>query len=180
MHLRLEEPDQTELNMTPMIDIVFQLIIFFLLSLKFKTIDERIESMLPKNMGTDIRPSPAPVEDKITLRVFRRNVERSEHAYTFVKLDGALQFRLPMGWQGRAGESPARVREYDATLAAITTALRERVAIYGGPASGVKGEIVAPPPQGGSVPHGDVVALLDSFLAVGMTDVRFEGAAAPR
>ena len=34
MAVEIPEGDDTEMNMTPMIDIVFQLIIFFLLSLK--------------------------------------------------------------------------------------------------------------------------------------------------
>ena len=51
MSVDFPEPEETEMNMTPMIDIVFQLIIFFLLSLKFKTIDRRIDSQLPKDRG---------------------------------------------------------------------------------------------------------------------------------
>ncbi len=39
----------SELNLTPMIDIVFQLLVFFLLTLNFKSVDRRIESMLPKS-----------------------------------------------------------------------------------------------------------------------------------
>ncbi len=39
----------SELNLTPMIDVVFQLIVFFLITLKFTTLDQRIESMLPKD-----------------------------------------------------------------------------------------------------------------------------------
>lgn len=45
------ETANTELNMTPMIDIVFQLILFFLFNLRFKSIDFRIDSMLPKDRG---------------------------------------------------------------------------------------------------------------------------------
>ena len=40
-----------ELNMTPMIDIVFQLIVFFMLQLKFKEIDRQIDSNLPRDRG---------------------------------------------------------------------------------------------------------------------------------
>ena len=52
----LAEGDDLELNMTPMIDIVFQLIVFFLLSLKFKTVDERLDALLPKDRGEVIGP----------------------------------------------------------------------------------------------------------------------------
>jgi len=179
MQISLNDPDETELNMTPMIDIVFQLIVFFLLSLKFKSVDERIESMLPKTQGTNVTPVFVPDEDLIKLKVFRREGDTPEKAYTLVKVDNAEQFRLPVGWRGRAKESPERVRRYGGVLAAIGAVIDRRLQAYGGGAGVVKGEIKAPPPRGGSVPHGDVVALLDLFMAHGLTDVNFEGQAAP-
>jgi len=178
----LPEPDETELNMTPMIDIVFQLIVFFLLTLKFKTVDERIDAMLPKNIGVDTRPSPADERNKIKLKVFRRDVSDPERAYTLIKVDNAAQFRLPAGWRGRAKEElqhPQRVRAYDAVLARVQQEVSSRLAAYGGAGADVRGEIVAPPPRGGAVPHGDVISLLDTFLSEGITDVVFEGQPTP-
>jgi biopolymer transport protein ExbD len=43
------KPDQT--NMTPMIDIVFQLLIFFMLSMHFKEVEGKLMSQLPKDKG---------------------------------------------------------------------------------------------------------------------------------
>jgi len=146
MPIPLTEPDDTELNMTPMIDIVFQLIVFFLLSLKFKSVDQRIESMLPKDRGPNPLPVFVPDEDTIKLKVFRRNASNPQKAYTLVKVDNAEQFRLPSGWQGRAKESPARIRAHDAVLAALRGAVGRRLAIYGGDPATVKGEIKAPRP----------------------------------
>ena len=48
MAVKIPETDNAGLNMTPMIDIVFQLILFFLFNLRFKSLDYRIESSLPK------------------------------------------------------------------------------------------------------------------------------------
>ena len=48
--------EDTAMNMTPMIDICFQLIVFFMLTLKFKSIDKRFESLLP-NRGQQARPA---------------------------------------------------------------------------------------------------------------------------
>ena len=47
MALRQATTDDSVLNMTPMIDIVFQLILFFLFSLRFKALDHRLDAMLP-------------------------------------------------------------------------------------------------------------------------------------
>ena len=43
--------DTIELQMTPMIDIVFQLLIFFLLSAKFIALEGQLSSYLPKDRG---------------------------------------------------------------------------------------------------------------------------------
>jgi biopolymer transport protein ExbD len=43
-----ERPD---INMTPMVDCVFQLLIFFMLACRFRTSEEHIKAFLPKNRG---------------------------------------------------------------------------------------------------------------------------------
>ena len=43
--------EESELDMTPMIDIVFQLLIFFLLSAKFISLEGQLSSYLPKDRG---------------------------------------------------------------------------------------------------------------------------------
>ncbi len=179
MDLQLGEPQETELNMTPMIDIVFQLIIFFLLSLKFKTIDRRIESMMPKDRGPNPAPSILEEEDKIKVKLFRRGIADRERAFTLLKIDNAAQYPLPKGWKGRLKETPDRIERYDATVAAVKRAIEDRIAAYGGITDQIVGEIVAPPPRGGSVPHGDAVAVLNAFMEAGITNVKFEGTPTP-
>ena len=180
MGVQLEEPEETEMNMTPMIDIVFQLIIFFLLSLKFKTIDRRIESMLPKDRG--LAATPTFPEDflKVKIKVFRRDMADQEKAYTLIKIDNDRKsYSLPRGWKGRNKDTAERVKQYDAIMAAVKTVVDKKMKAHGGLPEEVKGEIVAPPPKGGAVPHGDVVQVLNVFLSLGMIDVVFEGAATP-
>ena len=46
-------------DMTPMIDVVFLLLIFFIVTLKFKTLEGRLDAALPKDRGT----SSATVEE---------------------------------------------------------------------------------------------------------------------
>ena len=45
------EPRTEALNMTPMIDVVFQLLIFFMLSMHFKEVEGKLLSQLPKDKG---------------------------------------------------------------------------------------------------------------------------------
>jgi hypothetical protein len=180
MAVELPEPEDTEMNMTPMIDIVFQLIIFFLLSLKFKTIDSRIDSMLPKDRG--LAATPTFPEDflKVKIKVFRRDMEDATKAYTLIKVDNDQgTYSLPRGWKGRLKETIERIREYDGKMGAIQSVVAKKMQAHGGNPEEVKGEIVAPPPKGGAVPHGDIIQVLNVFLNLKMIDVVFEGAATP-
>lgn len=68
--------DDERLSLTPMIDVTFLLLIFFLLTLQFRTLEGKIPSLLPKDAGDGGHPSA--VEDVlITMRVEAR-VEGSE------------------------------------------------------------------------------------------------------
>jgi hypothetical protein len=175
----IPEPEETELNMTPMIDIVFQLIVFFLLSLKFRTIDQRIDSMLPHGPGLQDIPVFDEPPPKIKVKLFRRNVVDEGEAYTLMKVDNVAQFRLPPGWKGRAKESAGRIKQHDDTIAALRARVKAQLVAHGGDPDDIAGEIVAPLPRGGSVPHGDAMAVLDAFLELGITNVRFEGTPTP-
>ncbi len=46
-----QEMDEVEMELTPMIDIVFNLLIFFMVATKFKTTEGMIKAFLPKNRG---------------------------------------------------------------------------------------------------------------------------------
>ena len=45
--------EETKLDMTPMIDVVFQLIIFFMCNMKYKTLEGRLDAYLPKDVGVN-------------------------------------------------------------------------------------------------------------------------------
>ncbi len=134
------------LNMTPMIDVTFQLIIVFLCSMKFRTLDMKIESRLPDE-GSAERVQPPDVRPRARLRLAR--VEGGE---TRISLGGT-----PMGAIAEGGAAWDRVAS---RLRAIRAA-----------DSGVIGEIDATP----TVRHGDVVHAMDLFVGAGIEDVRFRG-----
>jgi biopolymer transport protein ExbD len=169
------------MNLTPMIDVTFQLIVFFLLTLSFHSIDHRIDSVLPKE-GQLAAPALVPDVQPIRVKLFRREKHDPERAHTLIRLnDGASDLRLAPGpWPGAAqpAERAARLRADDEVFAALASRIarsweRQRRS------PDVEGRIAVPPPDGPSVPHGDVVRVLDAFLAAGMTNVEFEGATDP-
>lgn len=47
-----KEFEEVKPDMTPMIDVTFLLLIFFIVTLKFKTLEGRLDSNLPKDMGS--------------------------------------------------------------------------------------------------------------------------------
>jgi biopolymer transport protein ExbD len=47
------EIDEVELELTPMIDVVFLLLIFFIVTMKFKVLEGKLETELPKDVGVN-------------------------------------------------------------------------------------------------------------------------------
>ena len=144
---------------------------------RFEAVDERMASMLPKDRG--LAPTPTFTEDflKVTVRLSRRDHDQPAEAYTHVALQDGPAFALPKGWRGRAQETPARIEAYDGVMAAIRGVIRKQITAGGYAPQDVKGEIVAPPPEAGAVPHGDVVSMLNVFLTAGLVDIVFDGPA---
>jgi biopolymer transport protein ExbD len=61
--------EECELEMTPMIDVTFLLLIFFLLTLKFKTLEGKLSAYLPKDVGVNQSEAEKIEKVEITLRV---------------------------------------------------------------------------------------------------------------
>lgn len=67
MGRRSEGPSTTDVDMTPMIDIVFQLMTFFIFTLNFSEAEQDDRIQLP--LSQLAKPVPGPVEKPITLQV---------------------------------------------------------------------------------------------------------------
>jgi biopolymer transport protein ExbD len=178
MALKQPETDESVLNMTPMIDIVFQLILFFMLNMKFKALDHRIDSEIPKDRGiqataTFVDPIPA-----VKVSLFRRDPDASSpKPYTYIKVNNLEPgFRIPNVTFG--ADALENERLHDQRHAEFLK-IQAQIARLFEQNKELKGEIDAPPPKGGLVPHGDIMAVLDAFIGAGVTTVNFQGAGAP-
>ncbi|MDP7035758.1 MAG: biopolymer transporter ExbD [Planctomycetota bacterium] len=60
--------EEVELEMTPMIDVVFLLLIFFMCTLKMITVEGQFSTFLPKDQGTAAASTP-PEIDKLKIRI---------------------------------------------------------------------------------------------------------------
>lgn len=157
--------DDSVLNMTPMIDIVFQLILFFLFSLKFSGLDYRFDSQLPRGLGQDIAPVIKEITPKLSVALYRLDEIDSAKARTKVKFAGSEWIVA----------DAASYEEREKSFAS----LREKIEQVSHATSVIEGEIKTPPPSGYSVPHADVMKILDTFIEAKITDVKFEGAPSP-
>jgi hypothetical protein len=177
MAMKQPVTDEAQLNMTPMIDIVFQLILFFMFNMKFKALDHRIDSAIPKDRGIAataqfVEPIPA-----IKVALFRRDEGGPGKEYTYIEVnDQPPGYKVPnVKFTGDAfGDEDKHDQRY-----AVFQQIQARIAGLFASNKELKGEIQAPPPKGGLVPHGDIMGVLDAFLAAGITEVNFQGAASP-
>jgi biopolymer transport protein ExbD len=153
------------LNMTPMIDIVFQLILFFLFNLRFKTLDWRIETSLPKGVGPNDDSSIAPILPHVKASLTRLDVEDPTRSRTKLKI------------AGREWVLPDLVTTADEDREAVFRDVEKHLAALRG--LGLPAEIDTPKPTGVTVPHGDVIRVLDAFLTAKFEQVDLQGARDP-
>ena len=64
-----QKGEDPELEMTPMIDVVFQLLIFFIVTLKQEDILSHLDVSRP---APDTRPPPEKLDDLLTIEVYRK------------------------------------------------------------------------------------------------------------
>ena len=94
----------TVLNMTPMIDIVFQLIVFFLLTLEFKDLDRRIDAQLPKDRGSPPTAQTPPPLEKIRVKLFRVHPGEA-HAFTRIRIGNRRDQTIDLPPNSRSGDA---------------------------------------------------------------------------
>ncbi len=141
--------DDVALNITPMIDCTFQLLIFFMCAMKFKTLERKVLAFLPKDRGLAKTKIKLEEKPKITVELKRHEEDQN----TRVKL---LDAEIGIDADGFANLD-SRIRQIAA----------------GNP--DLPGEINA----WAWVPHRDVIRCIDSFLKAGVTDITFVGAPPP-
>ncbi len=68
MPLKTHQDDMPAINLTPMIDIVFQLIIFFMVGARFTELEKQVDLSVPQVAGAAQLP---PTPEKRVINVFR-------------------------------------------------------------------------------------------------------------
>ena len=155
------------LELTPMIDVTFLLLVFFLLTLRFKTLEGKLEATLPRDAGVRAtqRSICCPVEvivrvpeERAGERVYASGPDAGEpwdpaSGRRFRFVGRAPQYTLGPRRTGDLEELTGWMRNLWRKDPAAPLHLRAR---------------------GGTV-YGDVVPVLDAAVAAGFASVRFAG-----
>ena len=149
-------------DMTPMIDVVFQLLIFFMLTIKFKLLEGKLSAYLPKDVG--VNPTQAVPKEKIEIKL---KVEREG---TKLMPDDSGK---PWGGEGAYKYGPDRVIKYSVGPKASND-LKDIIARVKDLHKVDPDQSVTIDPLPGTV-YGDVVAVVDDVLGVGFSDISFVG-----
>jgi len=163
--------EKNELELTPMIDVTFLLLIFFLCTLRFKTLEGKLSAYLPKDVG--VAPSPSePLERvEVAIRVLEPGT-RLVPGSAGVPRAPADPGRFVYGDDRRVQFAVATfvTSDVDALEERLGSIRRQRLAAR--PGAPVPLSIDALP---GTIAS-DVTRVLDAVLAAGFTDVTFVGA----
>jgi len=158
----MDDEELPKPDMNPMIDIVFQLLIFFLVTMKFKTLDMKIEAFLPKDRGLAATITKLEEKPKIVAVLKRRSK------------GGVLEKSTRVRVQNQTIGTSDKSETWELLITKAKAILDRHIANSGDPAD-VKGEVDASP----LVPTGDVVMAVDAFIAAGLLDVTFIGSPPP-
>lgn len=180
-----------EINLTPMIDVVFQLIIFFMCAMKFKTLEKKIEAFLPKDRG--LAKTPEKIEEKVQIKVTIKQ-ETDEGVPHFIMFDQDIRAdlgpgvkRLPSPPMKGTGEemkaySLARERHWERYIQPKINEIKKKIDEYLSEDPTLPCQIDA----GHHVRHEYVIAVLDAFIEVCQSkniespEITFVGTPAPR
>ncbi len=141
------------LDMTPMIDCTFNLLIFFLCNINFRALEAKLPAFLPRDVGVNVS-SAEPRLEPIDIRVARRQpaeVRDPGWIWRFDQLDVRVQGR-PVATQEALFSLLRQAHEQEPSARAV---LR---------------------PQRGSL-YVDCIKVIDECLRARVTDVTFVGVA---
>ncbi len=100
MGAKEEAQAETKMDMTPMIDVTFQLIIFFMCNIKFKMLEGKLQTYLPKDVGVNTTPQDKVLE-KVDIRIIRKVLKKD------LGLDDLKKFRE---WSDSGGTTMDQVQ----------------------------------------------------------------------
>jgi biopolymer transport protein ExbD len=154
-----------KLEMTPMIDVTFLLLIFFMCTLKFKTLEGKLSAYLPKDVG--VNKSDAPPKEKIEIRIEvehkGQKIKPDGSAYTDTDAENKARFIYDSSRRVKYSIGTIKTSDINVIRKALDTFHRQD------PTRPVTIDARQ------DVINSDVVTILDAALDVDFTDITFVG-----
>lgn len=165
-----EASEEVKIEMTPMIDVTFLLLIFFLCSIKFKILEGKLQTYLPKDVGVNTTPQQKMLE-KIDIRIVR--------VQTREKLD-LENFANYKKWLDKGGWTEDQVNLYlqgqkVTGLPELLRKLKEYRKAIPPPPDGEDDELKMNLEAMKGVLYEDVVKVVDIALDAKFTSITFRG-----
>jgi biopolymer transport protein ExbD len=154
-----EEPIKGD--MTPMIDVTFQLLIFFMLTIEFKTLEGKLAAYLPKDVGVNTTEAEPKEKIEIKVKVVKEGRKVDPHEGTPWAGEGPFKYADRVVSYSVGPRTTQEIDELRLRLKELFRADPEQPAT-----------IDAYP---GTV-YEDVVTILDVAIQIGYTDITFIGA----
>lgn len=178
----IQEEKPLELNMTPMIDVVFQLLIFFMLSMHFKEVEGKLLSQLPKDKGLapthQLQPELQEVRIVICAggdtRTHLQDKGRHEKADKPNDVCKVLVEKIEVGDVYKTETNPGKAAQNKA----IYQALGQKTAELYQSVPSSRGEGKKPPvilDADSEVPYEHIIGAVNACKAVGIDNVEFVG-----
>ncbi len=157
----VDEPEFA-MDMTPMIDVTFQLLIFFMLQIKFKLLEGKLSAFLPTDVGVNTSEAPPKEKTDIVLQV---QTEGSKLApLTDEPWSGEGPFRYVPDRVIQYHVGPRKITDY----ADLKRRLQETY--QQDPTRPITIDSV------GDIVYADAVQVLDAALEANFRDITFKGA----
>lgn len=156
--------DELKSDMTPMIDVVFQLMIFFMCTIKFKNLEGKLTAYLPKDVG--VNPTPSDVK-----------LEKVDIVVKVLKEGSKLQPLRNEPWDPAIGGpyrwGPDRVLQYQ--VGSMTTNKVEDLGARLKQLHDAQPDRAATIDPKAKTSYADMVAVLDAAVLAGFNDITFKG-----
>ena len=164
--------EEVKMELTPMIDVTFLILIVFMCTLKFKTLEGKLVSYLPTDQGLSNKPPDVPKEDaEIRIRVPRSEWDKKDPLKRVVQfMRGNTNFEFGRATGVHFGED-GRVDSFDLKPADTWEKIRDYLKNIRTTVPDAKAKINAWP----QAAHVYVVKVLNLMMEEGFTDITYSG-----
>ncbi|MBC8369846.1 MAG: biopolymer transporter ExbD [Planctomycetes bacterium] len=158
--------EEVKTDMTPMIDVTFLLLIFFIVTLKFKILEGRLDAALPKDRGTSSSESEEIEKIDILLKVAEPGELVKDEANPGLLQYEGRKIRVEVGAH-KYYYFPFDIKDPEDPLPELTAFLKD-------PAFDVEETPVSLDARKGVV-YGDIIVILDVVIREKFQKVSFAG-----